>query len=52
MLLTKKTKTMNKTLNFILTNRKYVVAILVILSIIAIYHFGKSVGEFVYYITH
>lgn len=43
---------MNRAFYFLIENKKIVIAILLILSAIAIYQFGKRVGEFTYLITH
>ncbi|MGJ1206401.1 hypothetical protein [Sphingobacterium lactis] len=43
---------MDKAMAFILQNKTLVIAILMILSVFAIYQFGYIVGKFVYLITH
>ena len=43
---------MNRAFYFLIENKKIVIAILLILSAIAIYQFGKRVGEFTYLITY
>lgn len=35
-----------------LSDNRYVAFVLVLLSAYFIYRFGKSVGEFIYYVTH
>lgn len=43
---------MNRAIQLLVENKKIVIVVLLILSAIAIYQFGKRVGEFTYLITH